>query len=70
MPDLVPKQTLTSKPIRKDSNDIQQNMIVEEQNEENHDLDKSWVDFEEMEVEEARARRKDPRSFSTIFCYK
>jgi len=34
------------------------------------DLEKSWVDFDAMEVEEARAKRKDPRSFSQIFCWK
>ena len=48
-------------------------MIVEEgyqyHDGKDQDQDESWVDFEAMEVEEARSRRKDPRSYSTIFCF-
>ena len=58
--------------LHNDNNKI----IIEEEDEailgkdDVNDPDQSWVDFEEMEVEEARARRRDPRSFSTIFCFK
>ena len=29
-----------------------------------------WVEFDMIELEEARARKKDPRSFSRICCFK
>lgn len=30
----------------------------------------AWVEFDMVELEQAKRRRKDPRSFSEIFCFK
>ena len=34
-----------------------------------NDTDASWVEFDILELEDARTRKKDPRSFSRIVCW-
>ena len=72
MPDLVPKLTLSVKPV-----EVADDQIMEEMNEVNgpenleggYDVDDDWVEFDVMEIEEALRRKKDPRSFSEPFCF-
>ena len=46
-------------------------MKIEEQNQlGGEDVDDDWVEFGVVELEEAMQRRKDPRSFSEIICFK
>lgn len=69
IPDLVPRPTLTSRPNTGQTLESRPSIqIIEEQEGEGGDVDDEWVEFGVMELEEAMSRRKDPRSFSQIFC--
>ena len=69
----MPKPTLTAKKSRANQyagiNEEELEEIPAEESGILNETDQEWTQFDMMELEEARSKKKDPKSFSTIFCF-